>query len=78
MLASFHDTRCNKTVEALCEDVGRQVQAALIFGEPGEPAKHRVPQDQRAPPLADQFQGASRRADLFFVKLSKHGAIMEL
>ena len=57
MLASFHATRCNKTVEALCEHVGRHVPAALI-----EPAKHRVPQDQQAPPLADQFSGARRRA----------------
>jgi hypothetical protein len=53
----LHDPRRDKVVEPFGEDVGRHPETLLKLGKAGDAGEHGVAQDQRAPALADQFQG---------------------
>jgi hypothetical protein len=69
----LHDPGGDEVVEPFGEDVGRHPETLLKLREARDAGEHGIAQDQRAPALADQFEGTRRRAVLIFVKTSKHG-----
>ena len=73
VLAALHEPVFDEAVQAGGQHVRRHAEPALKVGEAGDPGEQRVADDQEAPPLADDFQGARGRAVLILVGPTEHG-----
>jgi hypothetical protein len=71
--ARLHETGIDEAFQSGGKDVGRDSEASLEVGEPGDSAQERVSDDQEAPPLTDGLQGARHRAVLSVIRATQHG-----
>lgn len=72
LLGRLHEAGRDKILQSLRKNVRSDPKSALKLREAREAAKHRVPQDEEAPALADKLQRPRHRAILIFIEPSEH------